>query len=273
MADSDTQIEAKQTPLVLLTGATGYVGRRLMPHLERPEYRLRCLARNPEQLRSQAAQSTEIVNGDVLDRPSLDAALAGVEVAYYLVHLRSSADFEDQDRRAAQNFAEAAKTANVRRIIYLGGLGDESDPKLSPHLRSRHEVGRILRESGVETVEFRVSMVIGAGSVSCELIRSPPDRLPVMVCPWWLATPTQPIAVDDVLAYLLAAIDLPSGPSRVFEIGSAAVATYGGLIQEYARLRGMRRWRISVPVLSRYLSSLWLKLQIVAQRTNVLVTL
>ena len=147
------------------------------------------------------------------------------------------------------NFAGAAKQAGVRRIIYLGGLGDDADPKLSPHLRSRHEVGKILRDSGVETIEFRASMVIGAGSLSFELMKSLTDRLPVMLCPRWLTTPTQPIAVDDVLAYLLAAKDLPPGESRIFEIGGTDVVTYGDLIREYARQRGLRRWLISVPVL------------------------
>ena len=126
----------------------------------------------------------------------------------------------------------------MRRIIYLGGLGDDADPKLSPHLRSRHEVGKILRDSGVETIEFRASMVIGAGSLSFELMKSLTDRLPVMLCPRWLTTPTQPIAVDDVLAYLLAAKDLPPGESRIFEIGGTDVTTYGDLIREYARQKG-----------------------------------
>ena len=148
----------------------------------------------------------------------------------------------------------------MRRIIYLGGLGDDADPKLSPHLRSRHEVGKILRESGVETVEFRASMVIGAGSLSYQLVKSLTDRLPVMLCPRWLTTPTQPIAVDDVLAYLLAARDLPAGESRTFEIGGTDVVTYGDLIREYARQKGLRRWLIFVPVLTPYLSGLWLAL-------------
>ena len=142
----------------------------------------------------------------------------------------------------------------------MGGLGEEADPKLSPHLRSRHEVGKILRDSGVETIEFRASVVLGHGSLSFDLIRSLTNRLPVMICPRWLATPTQPIAVNDVLAYLLAALDLPPGESQVFEIGSSDVVTYGQLIQEYARQRGLRRWLISVPVLTPYLSSLWLSL-------------
>ena len=249
-------------PIVLLTGGSGYVGGRLIPLLERQGVNLRCLARNPDKLRSHVQAATEVVQGDVLDPPSLDRALQGVHTAYYLVHLMSgsSKDFEREDRQAALNFAGAARQAGVRRIIYLGGLGDDADPKLSPHLRSRHEVGKILRDSGVETIEFRASMVIGAGSLSFDLMKSLTDRLPVMLCPRWLTTPTQPIAVDDVLAYLLAAKDLPPGDSRIFEIGGTDVSTYGDLIREYARQRGLRRWLISVPVLTPYLSSLWLAL-------------
>lgn len=255
--------ETKNTtrPVVLLTGATGYVGNRLVPLLEQRDVSLRCLARSPDKLRQQVSESTEIIQGDVLDKQSLDAALAGVETAYYLVHLMaSSADFEQKDREAAENFGSAAKQAGVKRIVYLGGLGDDTDPKLSPHLRSRHEVGDILRTSGVETVEFRASIVVGAGSLSFDMIRSLTNRLPVMICPRWLATPTQPIAIDDVLAYLLAALDLPPGESRIFEIGGTDVVTYGDLIREYARQRGLRRLLISVPVLTPYLSSLWLGL-------------
>jgi uncharacterized protein YbjT (DUF2867 family) len=250
-----------QRPAVLLTGASGYVGGRLLPLLEAKDVTLRCLARSPEKLRSRVATSTAVVQGDVLDPNSLNVALQGVEIAYYLVHLMAaSTDFELEDRQAAQNFAEASKKAGVRRIIYLGGLGDDSDPKLSPHLRSRHEVGKILRESGVECIEFRASLVIGAGSLSFDLVRSLTDRLPVMICPRWLTTPTQPIAVDDVLAYLIAAMDLPPGPSRIFEIGGTDVVTYGDIIREYALQRRLRRWLISVPVLTPYLSSLWLGL-------------
>jgi uncharacterized protein YbjT (DUF2867 family) len=219
------------------------------------------LARTPDTLRRRVKQTTEIVQGDVLDPPSLDRSLQGVDTAFYLVHLMSgSKDFEKDDRRAAMNFAGAAARAGVRRIIYLGGLGDENDPELSPHLRSRHEVGQIFRKSGVETVEFRASAVIGAGSVSFELVRALTDRLPVMICPRWLATPTQPIAIDDVLAYLLAAMELPAGESRIFEIGGVDVVTYGGMIREYARQKGLRRWLIPVPLLTPYLSGLWLAL-------------
>lgn len=245
---------------VLLTGATGYVGGRLLPLLDAKAGAVRCLARNPDKLRPLVGSTTEIVQGDVLDRDSLDRALQGVHTAFYLVHLMAgSKDFEDADRQAAQNFAEAARDAGVERIIYLGGLGEEG-PKLSPHLRSRHEVGQILRGSGVECIEFRASVVIGAGSLSFDLVCSLTNRLPVMICPRWLATPTQPIAVDDVLAYLLAALDLPPGTSRIFEIGCEDVVTYGDIIKEYARQKGLRRWLISVPVLTPYLSSLWLGL-------------
>jgi uncharacterized protein YbjT (DUF2867 family) len=253
--------KVQNVPVVLLTGASGYVGGRLIPLLEKQPVILRCLARNPDKLRPSVKESTQIVRGDVLDPGSLDEALQGVHTAYYLVHLMSgSKDFEKEDRQAATSFAEAAKKAGVSRIIYLGGLGDDAEPKLSPHLRSRHEVGKILRDSCVETIEFRAGMVVGAGSTSYQLMKSLTDRLPVMLCPRWLATATQPIAVDDVLAYLLAAKDLPPGESRIFEIGGPDVVTYGDLIREYARQRGLRRLLISVPVLTPYLSGLWLAL-------------
>lgn len=256
-----TILESPRSPAVLLTGASGYVGGRLIPLLEQQPVMIRCLARNPEKLRRIVNDATQIVQGDVLDPGSLDEALQGIHTAYYLVHLMSgSKDFEREDRQAATNFAQAARKAGVQRIVYLGGLGDDADPNLSPHLRSRHEVGDILRHSGVETIEFRASLVIGTGSLSFDLVKSLTDRLPVMLCPRWLTTPTQPIAVDDVLAYLLAAKDLPPGNSRIFEIGSPDVTTYGGMIREYARQKGLRRWLISVPVLTPYLSSLWLAL-------------
>jgi len=250
------------TPLILVTGATGYIGGRLVPRLLAVGHRVRCLSRNPERLAGRPWPRVDVVKGDVSDPVSLGAALQGVTQVYYLVHAmgEDSPDFRGRDLRQASTFAEACARAGVQRIIYLGGLGDDADPKLSPHLRSRHEVGQILRESGVETIEFRAGMVVGAGSASYQLMKSLTDRLPIMLCPRWLATATQPIAVDDVLAYLLASKDLLSRESRIFEIGGPDVVTYGDLIREYARQKGLRRWLIFVPVLTPYLSGLWLAL-------------
>lgn len=250
-----------EVPIVLVAGATGYVGGRLIPLLEQQPVSVRCLARKPEKLIHNVKPRTEVAYGDALDLDSLTSTLHGVQTAYYLIHSMSGAeDFEKQDLLAARNFAAAAKEVQVQRIIYLGGLGDDNDPKLSPHLRSRHEVGEILRNSGVETIEFRASLVIGSGSLSFDLVKSLTDRLPVMLCPRWLTTPTQPIAIDDLLAYLLEARTLPPGPSRIYEIGGSDVVTYGKIIEEYAQQRHLRRWLISVPVLTPYLSSLWLAL-------------
>jgi uncharacterized protein YbjT (DUF2867 family) len=252
--------ESGERRLVLLTGASGYVGGRLLPRLRESGCRVRCLARRPEGVRERAGPGVEVVAGDVLDRPSLDAALAGVDVAYYLVHsMGSSGSFEEDDREGAANFGRAARAAGVRRIVYLGGLGSD-DEALSPHLASRHEVGRILRDSGVPVLEFRASVVIGSGSLSFEMIRSLVEGLPVMVTPRWVNVLAQPIAVDDLLDYLLAALDLPPGASRIYEIGGADRVTYAGLMREYARQRGLRRLMLPVPVLTPYLSSLWLGL-------------
>ena len=251
---------ASDATRILLTGATGYVGGRLLPLLEARSFTVRCLARNPAKHQRQES-NTEWVAGDVLQPETLQAAMQGIDTAIYLVHLMSDAgNFEDLDRQAAENFATAARMAGVRKLIYLGGLGDDTDPNLSPHLRSRHEVGEILRNSGITTIEFRAGMVIGQGSLSYQLMQSLTDRLPVMLCPRWLATPTQPIAIDDVLQYLLAAIERPFENHECYEIGCPEVATYGDLIRKYARLRGLRRWLINVPFLTPYLSGLWLAL-------------
>ncbi len=258
---SAEELASRASRLVLLTGASGYVGHQLLPRVEERGYSVRCMLRNPQKLDATLSEAYQKVQGDVLDRASLESCLQGVHTAYYLIHaMASSSDFEQRDRTGAENFAAAAHRAGVKRIVYLGGLGDDQDPKLSPHLRSRHEVGRILRSSGVETIEFRSSAVLGRGSLSFELIRSLTNRLPVMICPKWLTTPTQPIAIEDLLSYLIAAIELPPGPSQVFEIGCSEVVTYGQLIREYARQCGLRRWMISVPVLTPYLSGLWLGL-------------
>jgi uncharacterized protein YbjT (DUF2867 family) len=247
-------------PLILLTGATGYVGGRLLLELQKTGHRVRCLARRPEFLKPRVSASTEIVAGDILDRRTLSEALAGVDIAYYLVHsMGSGGAFEEMDRRGAENFAEEARLAGVRRIIYLGGLGND-DEALSPHLRSRHEVGEILRRSGVPVLELRASIVIGSGSLSFELIRSLVDRLPVMLTPRWVSMAAQPIAIDDLNAYLLAALSLREEGSRVYEIGGADRVSYAEIMRAYARLRGRRIVMIPVPVLTPFLSSLWLGL-------------
>jgi len=244
---------------ILLTGATGYVGGRLLIALEAEGRLVRCLARRPEYLRQRVGPGTEVVAGDVLDPASLAAALAGVDTAFYLVHsIDAEAAFEDADRSGAHNFARAACEAGVRRIIYLGGLGQGNE--LSPHLDSRQEVGRILRESGVPTIELRGSIIIGSGSASFEMIRALVETLPVMITPRWVATPTQPIGIEDVVAYLREALELPDQGSVVYEIGGADRVSYGELMREYARQRGLRRAFISVPVLTPRLSSLWLGL-------------
>jgi uncharacterized protein YbjT (DUF2867 family) len=252
--------------MILLTGATGYVGGRLLRELDKAGYAVRCLSRQPEQIHS-ASIRTEVVRGDCLDEGSLDGAFVGVESAYYLVHsMAAGTGFAEKDRRAASNFGRAAARAGVRRIVYLGGLGGDPDSP-SAHLKSRTETGDVLRESGIPVIEFRASIVIGAGSLSYEMIGALVERLPVMVCPRWVATLTQPIAIDDVLAYLVEALDLPDGVSGVFEIGGPEVVSYGDMLRTYARLRGLRRLLIPVPILTPRLSGLWLRLVTPAHAT------
>ena len=245
--------------MILLTGATGCIGGRLLAALEAQGHAVRCMTRRPSALAGRVGAGTEAVYGDCLDAASLGAPLDGVDTAYYLVHsMGAGADFEAQDRAAARNFGAAARAAGVGRIVYVGGLGAQAG--LSRHLRSRHETGEVLGESGVPVVELRSGIVLGAGSLSFELIRALVERLPVMVCPAWVRTPTQPIALADLVAYLVAVLDLPPGESRVFEVGGVDVVSYAAIMREYARQRGLRRWLIPVPLLTPYLSSLWLGL-------------
>jgi uncharacterized protein YbjT (DUF2867 family) len=245
---------------ILLTGASGYVGGRLLARLEATGRPVRCLARRPEYLRARVHEPTEVVGADLLDPETLPPALHEVETAYYLVHsMGAKSGFEEMDRRAALHFATAARRAGVRRVVYLGGLAAET-PDLSPHLRSRHEVGRILRDSGPPVIEFRASIVIGSGSLSFEMIRSLVETLPVLVTPSWVRVQAQPISIQDLLAYLERALDADASGNPIYEIGGADQTTYGELMKEYARQRGLRRTMIPVPVLTPGLSSLWLGL-------------
>ena len=233
---------------VLLTGASGYVGGRLLHRLEADaRHRVRCVTRRPAALAGRTAAGTEVLAGDVLDAGSIVSAMRDVDTAYYLVHsMDASEDFEELDRVAANNFAAAAKRAGVRRIVYLGGLGH--DRHLSSHLASRQEVGEILRASGVPTIEFRASIVIGSGSASYEIVRALVETLPVLVAPRWVETAAQPIAIEDVVDYLAAALDYEG--SAVFEIGGKDRVTYGEILTEYARQRGLRRRLLPLPVVT-----------------------
>jgi uncharacterized protein YbjT (DUF2867 family) len=251
--------DSAEKPLILLTGATGYVGGRLLEALQGAGHPVRCLARRPEFLAGRAGPSTEVVQGDCLDPATLGPALSGVDTAFYLVHSLGTKSFEQQDLEAGLNFSNAAKQSGVRRIVYLGGLG-EAREGLSRHLRSRQETGEALRSAGVPVVEFRASVILGSGSLSFELIRALVERLPVMVCPRWVQLKAQPIHIQDVIAYMVASLSLPHGMSHVFEIGGSDQVSYREIMQEYARQRGLRRYLISVPVLTPYLSSLWLGL-------------
>ena len=244
---------------ILLTGATGYVGGRLLGELLDAGHRVRCFARDPSRLRSRVAPDVDVVQGDVEDPASVASGLEDIDVAYYLVHaMGGRADFEERDRRAATTFAREAKRAGVRRIIYLGGLGT-ADERLSAHLRSRQEVGRILAAHHPDVVELRASIVIGSGSLSFELVRALVERLPIMLTPRWVSVEAQPIAIADVLRYLVASIERPAA-GGVIEIGGADRCSYADLMREYARLRGLRRLMVRVPLLTPRLSSLWLGL-------------
>jgi uncharacterized protein YbjT (DUF2867 family) len=248
-----------QKRLVLVTGVTGYVGGRLVPALVEAGYAVRVLVRGgPERLQGRPwCQAVDIVTGDVLQPDGLRAAFAEVEVAYYLIHsMGGHVEFHQRDMEAAQNFAQAAAAAGVKRIIYLGGLGDPTG-NLSKHLRSRQATGEALRSAGVPVTEFRAGMVVGSGSLSFEMLRHLAERLPVMLCPRWVYTRTQPIAIRDVLHYLVSALDIPASADRIIEIGGADVLTYADMMRLYAEARQLRRYFIRIPVLSPQLSSHW----------------
>lgn len=249
-------------PLVLVTGATGYIGGRLIPELMKAGYRVRVLARNAERLKHQSwLNQVEVIEGDANDTVAVSNALAGVDVAYYLLHaLMAKEDFESKEARLARIFSAAAKQQKVKRIVYLGGI-IAPDSALSPHLQSRADTGEILRSSGVPTIELRAGVVIGSGSASFEMLRYLTERLPFMITPKWLNVRIQPIAVRDVLRYLIGAASIDAKITGAFDIGGPDVFSYKEMMQRYAAAAGLRkRIIIPVPVMTPKLSSGWVGL-------------
>ncbi|MGM0403064.1 MAG: NAD(P)H-binding protein [Thermodesulfobacteriota bacterium] len=254
-------------PKILLTGATGFIGKRLLYKLDQSGYRVRCLVRSSEKgsFVLPLENEPEIVYGDILKPATLDGALEGIETAYYLVHSmggrspRKFLEFETRDRKAAQNFITAADNAGVKRIIYLGGLGDVGD-KLSHHLASRQEVGRILQSGRCKTTILRAAVIIGAGGAGFEIIRYLVERLPVLLCPKWVYTMNQPIAVENVMDYLQGCMENPDTAGMSFDIGGPQILGYADLMQIYAKTRGLKRIIIGVPFFSTRLSSYWVNL-------------
>lgn len=246
---------------VLVTGATGYVGGRLVPCLLAAGYPVRCLVRDRSRLQGRPwASDVEVVQGDILRPVTLQGAMRGIDVAYYLIHsMASGSGFRQRDLAAAREFGQAAAKAGVRRIIYLGGLGDPQ-ANLSEHLRSRQETGDALREAGVPVTEFRAAVIVGSGSLSFEMVRYLAERLPVMICPRWVYTRVQPIAIRNVLEYLVAALETPDSAGRIIEIGGDDVLTYADMLLGYAKVRGLKRILLPVPVFSLRLSVYWLYL-------------
>ena len=248
----------KGSRTILVTGATGYIGGRLIPRLLEAGYPARAMVRDASRLAGREwSDQIEIVSADVTQPESLLEALAGTEVAYYLIHsMAGTQDFHARDIQAARDFGRAASAAGVKRIIYLGGLGDAQEG-LSEHLQSRQETGQALAEGGVPVTEFRAAVIVGSGSLSFEMIRYLTERVPVMICPRWVYNRIQPIAIRNVLDYLVASLDVPESTGQVIEIGGADVQTYADMMLTYARERGLRRLLIPVPVLTPLLSSHW----------------
>lgn len=251
-------------PLVLVTGATGYIGGRLVPELLDAGYRVRCLVRTPSKLSGAPwLDKVEVEAGDVGDRAAVAAALEGVTAAYYLVHsMGGAADFAGHDRDAAAGFRDVADgVPTLEQIVYLGGLGDERDSTLSPHLSSRHEVGRVLAAGRVPVTELRAAVIIGSGSASFEMLRNLTDVLPVMVTPRWVSTRCQPVAIRDILHWLVESIRTPAARGRVLEVGGPDVVSYEDMMRAYAQVAGLpKRLVIRVPLLTPRLSSHWVGL-------------
>jgi uncharacterized protein YbjT (DUF2867 family) len=244
----------------LVTGVTGYIGGRLVTPLIEKGYHVRVLARDAKRLEGRRwINQVEVVEADILNVKSLPPALEDIDVAYYLIHSMSGSvdsDFHQRDLRAARNFGKAAKAQGVDQIIYLGGLGNPGDT-LSKHLSSRQQTGQTLRDSGVPVTEFRAAIVVGSGSVSFEMVRYLTERLPVMISPSWVYSKVQPIAIRNVLEYLISAVEKPKTKGEIIEIGGTSVITYADMIRIYAQVKGLKRMLIPIPVLSTGLSSHW----------------
>ncbi len=250
-------------PTVLVTGATGYIGGRLVPELLQAGYQVRILARTPAKLTAEPwRDQVEVVHGDVTDPDALVRAMTGASVGYYLVHsMGDSDDFAARDREAAATFRDAAATAGLEQIVYLGGLGDEHDASLSPHLSSRHEVGRVLADGPVAVTELRAAVIIGSGSASFEMLRNLTEVLPMMVTPQWVSTRCQPVAIQDILHWLVTSASTPEARDRVLEVGGPEVVTYEEMMHAYAEVAGLRkRLVLRVPLLTPRLSSHWVGL-------------
>ena len=244
--------------LILVTGATGYVGGRLVPRLLEAGYRVRCLVRDIERLRGHPwLDKVEVVQGNALERGSLTAAMQGVSAAYYLIHgMQGGKVFAERDLQAARNFTAVADETGVQRIIYLGELVDPT-ANLSPYLRARHETGYILRQGRVPVTEFRVGMIVGSGSILFEMIRYLAERELVFICPRWFFSLAQPMAIRDVLAYLVSALETPESVGKLIEIGGATRLRYADMLRGYARERGLKRLLIPTPVNAPRLSAYW----------------
>ena len=258
-----TEINGK----ILVTGATGFVGGRLLHALTGHGMNVRCLVRSPEKLKSNlfSEEEIEIAQGDLLQEDTLDPTLEGIEVAYYLVHsmggrtIGENKVFAERDRIAAKNFIRAADKAGVSRVIYLGGLGETGD-QLSKHLASRQEVGEILSSGRVQATELRAPNIMGAGGAPFEMLRYLVERLPVMVCPKWIETRCQPIDIRDMINYLLGCLREPATAGLSFDVGGPDIVTYRQMMELYAKVRGLKRLIITVPVLTPKLSTYWVNM-------------
>lgn len=246
---------------ILLTGATGFVGSQLLGELLDLGHQIVCLARNDACAKRLLANPVDVVVGDARDDSILEKTIAGCDAAYYLIHsMASDGDFRDNDRAIAKNFARIAGEENLQRVIYVSGLADEDDPNLSKHLASRLEVGKILREGKAPCIEFRAAMIIGDQSISFQMVKHLCHRLPIMLCPKWLSTVTQPLAASDLIQYLVQAITLEPFQSQVVEIGGRDQATYNDILRTYCEQMNLKRIMIPVPFLTPKLSSYWLAL-------------